>query len=820
MGRSSGSAGRRLALTSALLWPLLAASVTLAQDVHFNALVNARECRALLPLQGKLYGALAEGGVLVWNAADPTTPTHWTVADGLSGLRVTSLAWTGQNLWVATEGSALTRVTLEAGGPVFRQFSNIGGLDVTSVAGFTRGSGEILYYGLRAGGVGIIISGLPGIVYTSAVHGLVDDHVRALALQGDALWVGTTGGVSRFADNVFTTANAGLPDLSVQTLCAAGDTLLLCGTASGGVARWDSTSSAWQPLAGLTGNIVSIAAQGGGVWALRDDGAPDGPTLWRWDGALWSQSDVPTSRTRVLAAEPGPAGRLWAAGGHTDAGMDPRAGRAFLSLRGDAGWTTWPTNEMIFLAVDGCAFAPDGSVWLGSRQGLGVARRAPDGLWTQVYQVASAANDSTGLFKQGSNILNMVTLPNGEVWFTQFQSGVIRLMPGDPAIPSDDQFDFLTSADSGLPDNRILRIVRHPDGPLIFVSDQSGASVLLDPARWRDPTQWVKLPTTADGLGGAVVRAAVVARRDQVWFAVEGIGLVAWDINGSAGPDAALTWSVAADNWGSPLPALSGTLFDLRRSVSLAAASDGTLWAGGSGGVVHFAPGDRGAGALLLDSFREKSDVFVDGLLTGSVHDIELDARGDLWVGTDAGLNRIRIRDDGTHIDAYTDLASFSSYGFGLLYLPSIIAGLPGGQVWELTADPGSGRLLVGSESGAALVDIGPRPTGAGTDLSPVYFYPNPLTFDGSSSGQLKLGGVKVTTGTVMTLYGPVATGGAEVYIYTADGQLVFSDMHVASDTAFWNGRNSNEVPVASGLYLVRLVFGGGHAMRTLAVIR
>ncbi len=58
------------------------------------------------------------------------------------------------------------------------------------------------------------------------------------------------------------------------------------------------------------------------------------------------------------------------------------------------------------------------------------------------------------------------------------------------------------------------------------------------------------------------------------------------------------------------------------------------------------------------------------------------------------------------------------------------------------------------------------------------------------------------------------------VRIYTLQGQLVYGDDHVASDTGFWDGRNVSEQPVASGLYVVKVDAGGQHAVRTLAIVR
>ncbi len=150
----------------------------MAQEVSFTPLTAARECRVLLPDGERIYGGLSDGGVVIWDAADPAGYTRWTVSDGLSGQRVTALASSGTHIWVATSGAGLTRVTPGAA-PEFRQYANLGGLDITTVIATTRGTAEVVYYGLAGVGVGVINSGLPGTIYTQEEHGLVGEQRHA-----------------------------------------------------------------------------------------------------------------------------------------------------------------------------------------------------------------------------------------------------------------------------------------------------------------------------------------------------------------------------------------------------------------------------------------------------------------------------------------------------------------------------------------------------------------------------------------------------------------------------------------------------------------
>ncbi len=811
----SGARARRAAAALSLCLPALSA---VAQEVSFTSLTAARECRVLLPDGDRIYGGLSDGGVVVWDAADPAGYARWTVQEGLSGQRVTALASSGSHIWVATSGSGLTRVTPGAA-PEFRQYANLGGLDVTTVVATVRGAAEVVYYGLVGAGVGVINSGLPGAIYTQEEHGLAGNSVTALAFLGPDLWVGTEEGVSRFAANVFTTEVAGLSDIRINTLQAVGDTLLLAGTFNDGVFRWDGDAARWERLGALDGLVLAIAVQGGAVWALIE-GIGTENRLWRWDGAAWAAVSLPEPRTRVIAQR---NDALWCAGLSIEPGRDPngRAARAFLARRDGTVWSPFTTDELLFLGVDGVSFGPDGALWLGSREGVGVARRTAAGEWGQVAGLATSGNDSTGLFAFGANILTLAAAPDGDAWVSQYdfhvpgQGGLLRLRPGAAADLADVAVTLLPPTTAPPGHHRTVRIVRHPDGPVLMCSDQLGVDVLVDPARPRDPAAWVRLPVGSEGLGGGVVRDAVVARRDVIWFTVIGIGLMRWDVNGPAGPEAALTWSDLTDDvWTGPISAVAGTSFNFAQARALAAPADGTLWAGGSGGVAHVRPLD-GGGALLLAAYGAKQDVYLAGLLTGTVFDLELDDNGDLWVALEGGLNRIRQRGDDTTIDAWTNLEGYDAYGLGSLYSPSVLAGLPGAIFYELASDPGSGRLLAGSNYGAVVIDVAPLGV-AGTDaLAGLFLYPNPFA-GGTGAAGLKLGGVTVE----VTTAGSIVSGGVMVEVYDLQGQLVHRASHVGAGDPFWDGRNLQGDPVSSGLYIAKVTLDGQNAVRTLAVVR
>ena len=770
------------------------ASAAAAQDISFEQLFSARECVTLYVHDGWIYGGLSDGGIFSWRQDDPEITRRWTTVEGMTTNNVTDIYWSGEYLWVAS-GVGLTRISDPSGAvPEFRHFANLGGLDISCVAGLSSGDGEKVYYGM-SDGLGEINSGLPGTVFTGESYpGLVDDRITDLVVLDEDLWIGTQDGITRYSGFVFADLSAGLPNRYIRCLYDAGGQLL-AGT-NGGVAAWDPAAETWSRLGDLTGWVDSVALVGGNIWALiAGDGVAD--RLWRWDGSTWTSITLIEPLSRAIAG----GAELLISGQHSSVPDNRRSGAIFLDRGDGVDWTSWISDDLRFTPVGAVSFAADGTPWLAARTGEGIAGLTDSG-WDQIYEVLSAENDSIGVYNTGAYFFDAVGMPEGDIWFTQFSAGVLRFRPDLPDM------DHVTPANSGLTSNRILRLLRHPDGPLLLLGDTDGADVLIDPQRWEDAGQWVRLPTGSPGLGGGNLRAAAVGPRDLVWFTVKDVGLVLWDVNGSAGPDAPLTWADTSDDiWTPPLTNISGSTFSFPSAVAVAVTDDGSAWVGGGSGVVRISVVDYGPdvfSAEIEETYPGKVNVFWDGLLSGSVSDLELDGNGDLWVSTELGLDRIRRRQGVVYIDPFTSLEDYLDRELGTLFSTAAISGLPGGPAYRVAVDPSGYRLLAGTAGGALLADI-PVDTSSGDILDGVYLYPNPLFPEADSAG-LKVGGLPPQGESVVT-------------IFDLAGQPVFKRTGVTGESDIWDGRNRLGEFVSTGPYLVRVEFEGRTAVLTLAVV-
>ena len=188
---------------------LVAAAGVAAQSVDLDPLLLQHDVTAMAEVDGHLFAGLDGGGVAVLPVDNLDGAVIWTAGADLSGNDVTDMAWTGENLWIATGGNGLTRVNDPAGSPAFRQFAiNLGGLDLTAVTGGMIGGSERVYYAMDGAGIGQIVDGLSGNLYTAEQDDLISNTVNAMQIWEGQLFVGTPIGVSRFANNVFTDQNA------------------------------------------------------------------------------------------------------------------------------------------------------------------------------------------------------------------------------------------------------------------------------------------------------------------------------------------------------------------------------------------------------------------------------------------------------------------------------------------------------------------------------------------------------------------------------------------------------------------------------------
>ncbi|MBK9777133.1 MAG: hypothetical protein IPP62_12385 [bacterium] len=786
---------------------LVAAAGVAAQSVDLDPLLLQHDVTAMAEVDGHLFAGLDGGGVAVLPVDNLDGAVIWTAGADLSGNDVTDMAWTGENLWIATGGNGLTRVNDPAGSPAFRQFAiNLGGLDLTAVTGGMIGGSERVYYAMDGAGIGQIVDGLSGNLYTAEQDDLISNTVNAMQIWEGQLFVGTPIGVSRFANNVFTDQNAGLGTTPVVNDFAIDSDGNLLAATNGGIYRWNDTGSTWQYVWAIGAWVTRISCRADEIWALGVDGSGNG-VMEASSGGIWRDVVLPKAKCRSVLA----GADVWI-GGRTVQASGPRVlEQAYVGRRETADqFTVHEFGSSLVRSAEGITFGAGGEAWIGDWGGRYVSK-LDDGQWSHLWESANVAPDSNGVFTGGGNVLAMATGPDGTVWANQFTVGLLRIDGATGKV------NHITSATSGLTTHFIVNLVTHPDGPLIAMFDASNTvskvDVLVDPAHWRNPANWMVLPRDG-GLGtGPTVWDAVVERRDVIWFAVEDVGLVRWDINGdAAGPNDTLTWlDQSDDRWDAPITAIPGTTLDPGKAVALALGRDGTLWAGGNG-VIQFTYDSVTRRATLLTSISEKVASSSEGLVNGNVADLAIDVNGDVWVATRTGLNRVNGSGNNVTVEAWIDLANYyGSTTYQTLY--SEIAPLPGVTYRKIVADSTGRQLLLSSDQGTVLITVG---SGGGTDgtaglLDNAYCYPNPWLPDTAGTAGLRMAGFPG---------GVSADEPALVEIYDLQGELVYADDSVLPELAFWNGTNRMGNRVKAGMYVIRLSWGGQSRALTLAVVR
>ncbi len=793
----------------AAIFPLFLLLVTaqpgLAQNVEFNVLMAGNDISCLMEVDGKVYGGLTGGGLVVWNADDPSDYEVWNSSSQLSGNFITDLAMANDRLWIATLDAGVTRVENLDTTAHFRQFSgNLGSKRITAITAAMIAGKEQAYYAMEGQGIGSIYEGLPGFVFTT-LDGLLSDDINALQFFDGELFVASDLGISLFRDNLFTTQNTGLTNFVVNDLTLDSEGHLLAG-GNGGVFRWDPLTEAWVSLGGLDSNIVDISTRSGEIWAVGNN------DLGMYDGSSWSISTLPNTGIRTVSA----GTDLWIAGSAREPGMDSTSRLVYLGRKtGDGTFEVWDFDSSLVRTPDGITVGADGDVWIGSYTADAISRY--DGQnYSHIYEIGDEDNDFSGLFNHYGNFLCMATSSGGDIWAAQFGNGVLIIDPNTGAIQQ------VNHNATGMDGGRILNMVAHPDGSMILMHDRGQdalVDILVDPDNFDDDNNWLSLPRGLPGLGnGLDVYDALVERNDVIWFAVGSVGLVRWDINGdNLGPDDEITWlDTSDDRWYDPITVLPYTSADPKAAKCLALATDGTIWVGGTG-VARFSY-DENLGEVIetKESWGEKTSPTVDGLISGDVSDIALDRNGDLWVATIVGLNRVRKSGNETIIDVYMDVENYLSHpDYGILYSTNAIVKLPAGSYKDMAVSSDGASIAVSSDRGAALLHVSEINVGHGADImANLYCYPNPFIFS-EAEGGLKLGGLNTKGLGASKDYTDLA-----VEIYNLEGQLVYSHSSVEPGISFWSGVNRVGQPVVTGMYVVKVQWQGETAVCPLAVVR
>ena len=322
---------------------------------------------------------------------------------------------------------------------------------------------------------------------------------RVVKDREGALWIGTNGGLARYAEGKLERLPVTDPLASASVLAMVEDREgnLWVGTESNGLQILrDQRFQTLTVRDGLASDNVSTVVQdaagtlwvgtaGSGLSALRPGYPQKARTYSVRDGLL---SDV------ILSLAAAPNGDLWVG---TPDGLS-RIGRSGVSSFAAADGL--PDDFIRSLHADA-----DGSLWIGTRRGLAH--------WSKAGDLSASIETYTTAKGLGSNMVGaMARDGGGDLWIATF-AGLSRLHGGG--------LKTFTTAD-GLSSNVITAVLARGDGALLIGTQDHGWNV-WDGRRF--------LPVTADGLGRTTIHAILDDGREHLWFAT-GTGLARCDCNG------------------------------------------------------------------------------------------------------------------------------------------------------------------------------------------------------------------------------------------------------------------------------------------------
>ncbi len=733
---------------------------------------------------------------------------------------INRIACVGDSIWCSTRGGILVFSLVDSS---FVQHLDGLGFRSTDVSGVARDARGSVWASFTTSGVARIDrfgSAVPSVkTYSSTIDGLMSDSVACIATAGDDVYYGSTGGIAKFYDNLHSlepVLSDSLDGVSVRDLLVRGDTLWIA--CEKGVARFlrstfgftmyrigSSTSlcahagaihvagandvrrfdgSSWVSLGWPGGSApLAIASGSGTLYVVSDRSA------YRLDGSLWTnitanmkplfmQKYTIVSGYNILkTVAVDPRGTVWVAG------LEAQINRgSYLSAYLSNAWINKAPENLSQNGIVRLSVVPGQGVWASTGY-FGICYRSNEGRWT-TYSKMRTPTDEAGLTYFLNNIA-FLRDSRGYLWCGAFQD-LDRIALHDPFIKTDDEWEHYALNEGTITTNRFVKAREDPEGNRWFLSDdvlgeqgQLGINILK-----ADGTAWLSVtPSTAPGMAGGSVFDVSFAAGGVAYLALRGYGVQVWYTGGF---DWAHLSDIASDGWNTliePGDLASKDLFAVENG------NDGAVWAGTASGLVRWKAG-------VVDSFTIKTSAVERGLIGAAVFDLEFDGAGNLWVGTEQGLNK--ITPDGA-IEAFTSVEAWK----GDLYPSSVISPLPSPVCGTLAYDRIANVLWIGTANGLARFDVTPARE-VKEPLSRMILYPNPVHI---SRGDAE---VKISR-----ISNPVS-----IRVFTIEGQLVHSADGIQDGERAWDLLTLNGFKARSGIYVMKVSDGRSTETRKIAIIR
>jgi hypothetical protein len=769
-----------------------------------------------------LFAAL----IVCAGASADGAPGDWNVYMDASAInRVTAL---GDSLWCGTRGGILLFDLRDSTFTKYLDGLDLRSNDITAVTVDGRGS---IWAAMRVAGVARIDDPDGGRVvkeYTETLDGILSDSVMCLLTVDDDIYYGGTGGVAKFYENTPATEPVltdSMEGRTVYDLAWDPSSGLLWVACEKGIASYDRETFAYTFYD--VGEVLSVCVHegdvycvsgpdilhlGDGSWPVLGGGLHMAPVavasgggnlccvtleqVYMWNGAYWAlQAAVELKNLQLQEYRIGWSqnilGALAVDGGGTPwtGGFYEEGARGiYLFGSSGVGWTSFRPeglSQNMIVALD-CDQA--GNVWASTGR-YGISLRSTGDRWVAYTKIRSDVGNDDAL----SYFINNLALLNdsqGFLWCNSLDYDLDRIEIGDPLDKDDDIWAHFAVGTGTITSDRFVKAREDPGGNRWFMSDDVG----FESGMWginiasRAGDDWLSVdPESYPQMeGGSIFDCAF---DDQgAYIAIRGYGVMYWHTGGFDWPT--LT-SNSGDYW---ITVIGSGQLPSTELWAVERGPDGSIWAGTSAGLVRYSQG-------TIHSFTEKTRDRDEGLIGGTVYDIEFDGRGGLWVATNRGMNR--IEGDGNIAEAYTTALEWQNE-LNLIYkAEDVISPLPDHICRALVYDPAGGFMWIGTDNGLARFDAN-EPVEVITPMSEMILFPNPVHAARGDS-ELRISRI---------------SGLVDIRVYTLEGELVHEVAGVAEGEVAWDLLTMNGYQAASGIYIVFVKGTGGTSMRKVAVVR